>query len=219
MAEWDLETDLSNVLKKNMQRLVNAVVSQLQDWGDSQTKDISNFDGNAGSFHATAQQIGQDSFEIGSEFTDDYIEFGTGIVGESSPHPDAMANGWDYDVNNHGTKGWWYGHGKHTWGIPAYAIGYRGWELLERYFNDIEKIDFLDENMPIPSLEGFGNYVQEMAMRESAFTEFENNAFQSENALRNMKTDTYSPDDTLDDIFGESSDYGELADIEKDGTY
>lgn len=35
-----------------------------------------------------------------------YAEFGTGIVGKSSPHPNNL--GWVYDVNKHGEKGWWF---------------------------------------------------------------------------------------------------------------
>ena len=35
-----------------------------------------------------------------------YVEFGTGIVGSQSPHP--KPNGYKYDVNNHGDKGWVY---------------------------------------------------------------------------------------------------------------
>src|SRR5690554_1138589 len=37
-----------------------------------------------------------------------FVEFGTGIVGENNPHPLATEHGWDYDVNNHGEKGWFY---------------------------------------------------------------------------------------------------------------
>lgn len=40
-----------------------------------------------------------------------YVEYGTGIVGESEPHPEA-AGKWDYDVNGHGTKGWVYKNDK-----------------------------------------------------------------------------------------------------------
>ena len=41
---------------------------------------------------------------------DTYREFGTGIVGSQNPHVDeALAkSGWQYDVNKHGEKGWWY---------------------------------------------------------------------------------------------------------------
>ena len=36
-----------------------------------------------------------------------YVEYGTGIVGASEPHPEA-AEQWAYDVNGHGIKGWVY---------------------------------------------------------------------------------------------------------------
>ena len=35
-----------------------------------------------------------------------YVEFGTGVVGSKSPHPDPQ--GWQYDINGHGDKGWVY---------------------------------------------------------------------------------------------------------------
>ena len=35
-----------------------------------------------------------------------FVEYGTGIVGASAPHPEA--NGYDYDVNSHGAHGWYY---------------------------------------------------------------------------------------------------------------
>lgn len=39
-----------------------------------------------------------------------FVEFGTGIVGAGSPHPDTSFEDvyWDYDINGHGEKGWWY---------------------------------------------------------------------------------------------------------------
>ena len=35
-----------------------------------------------------------------------YVEFGTGIVGKQNPHP--APEGWKYDINEHGEKGWYY---------------------------------------------------------------------------------------------------------------
>ena len=35
-----------------------------------------------------------------------YVEFGTGVVGMQSPHPNPQ--GWQYDVNQHGDEGWVY---------------------------------------------------------------------------------------------------------------
>lgn len=46
---------------------------------------------------------------------DTYKEYGTGIVGSEHPHPDIM-NGWIYDVNEHGEKGWVYPKGDGTYG-------------------------------------------------------------------------------------------------------
>lgn len=36
-----------------------------------------------------------------------YFEYGTGIVGQGSPHPHPTEP-WEYDVNGHGTDGWIY---------------------------------------------------------------------------------------------------------------
>lgn len=49
-----------------------------------------------------------------------YVEFGTGIVGESSPHELAGESGisWEYDKNGHGLKGWWY-PAPWGWWIPT----------------------------------------------------------------------------------------------------
>ena len=35
-----------------------------------------------------------------------YVEFGTGVVGMQSPHPNPQ--GWQYDINQHGFEGWVY---------------------------------------------------------------------------------------------------------------
>lgn len=51
-----------------------------------------------------------------------FVEFGTGIVGEHSPHPNTSIVGWKYDVNEHGEKGWFYfrdGEWYWTKGMPS----------------------------------------------------------------------------------------------------
>ncbi|MCI9092658.1 MAG: hypothetical protein HFF36_02570 [Coprobacillus sp.] len=55
-----------------------------------------------------------------------FVEFGTGITGAWSPHPDNKI-GYVYDVNNHGYDGWYYTDetGKHwTRGMPSRAFVY-----------------------------------------------------------------------------------------------
>lgn len=41
-----------------------------------------------------------------------FVEFGTGIIGAGSPHPEAGAAGWSYDTHGHGNDGWFYPNGK-----------------------------------------------------------------------------------------------------------
>ena len=64
-----------------------------------------------------------------------FVEFGTGIVGKGSPHPDPQ--GWQYDVNNHGDKGWVYFddvRGKFRWtkGFRSRPFMYNTARELER---------------------------------------------------------------------------------------
>lgn len=71
-----------------------------------------------------------------------YVEYGTGIVGAGlakggSEHPNADADGWAYDVNNHGADGWWYfdkvrGRRRWTMGMPARPFMYSTRFELER---------------------------------------------------------------------------------------
>lgn len=56
-----------------------------------------------------------------------FVEFGTGIVGKNSPHPDTSIVGWKYDVNEHGEKGWFYfrdGEWHWTKGLPSRPFMY-----------------------------------------------------------------------------------------------
>ena len=51
-----------------------------------------------------------------------YVEYGTGIIGESDPHPEAAEAGWAYDVNQHGIEGWVYKSDKD--GQYHWTVGY-----------------------------------------------------------------------------------------------
>lgn len=64
-----------------------------------------------------------------------YVEFGTGVVGQGSPHP--APAGWRYDVNNHGEAGWWYFNDRDqkwhwTKGIESRPFMYNTARELER---------------------------------------------------------------------------------------
>lgn len=66
-----------------------------------------------------------------------FVEYGTGIVGERSPHPDGGAIEWDYDVHGHGDEGWVYycdtdGFGRFRWtkGMAARPYMYNTYRWL-----------------------------------------------------------------------------------------
>ena len=76
-----------------------------------------------------------------------YVEYGTGIIGESEPHPFA-AEQWAYDVNQHGTKGWVYKSDKDgefhwTMGYISRPFMYNTMRWLEEAAPDImsQRID------------------------------------------------------------------------------
>ena len=69
-----------------------------------------------------------------------YVEFGTGVVGKGSPHPNPQ--GYQYDVNSHGDKGWVYydddsGQFRWTKGFKSRPFMYNTARQLEK---DCKKI-------------------------------------------------------------------------------
>lgn len=71
-----------------------------------------------------------------------FCEFGTGIVGAGSPHPDP-APGWQYDVNEHGEEGWWYydDEGRKWWtkGMPSRPYMYDTARMMRNQIVPIAK--------------------------------------------------------------------------------
>lgn len=61
-----------------------------------------------------------------------YVEFGTGVVGAGSPHPNPV--GWAYDINGHGDAGWIYkgDDGRLHWtrGMPSRPYMYDTAQML-----------------------------------------------------------------------------------------
>ena len=80
---------------------------------------------------------------IGSDYAI-FVEYGTGIVGANSPHPEP-APGWSYDVNAHGEKGWAYFDEKQnrwrwTKGEPAHAFVYKTREYMRSISDEKLKV-------------------------------------------------------------------------------
>lgn len=71
-----------------------------------------------------------------------FVEYGTGVIGAGSPHP--KADGWQYDANGHGDKGWVYLNnrdGKYHWtrGYQSRPFMYNTARELERECVNIAK--------------------------------------------------------------------------------
>ena len=66
-----------------------------------------------------------------------YVEYGTGIVGDMSGHPERDKLGVQYDMNGHGWDGWTYrgrdGRFHHTCGMEARPFMYNTFRDLETY--------------------------------------------------------------------------------------
>jgi hypothetical protein len=65
-----------------------------------------------------------------------FVEFGTGVIGQNNPHKEADNVGWDYDINDHGEKGWVYYNkktGRFFWtkGEEPSAFLYKTFLMLE----------------------------------------------------------------------------------------
>lgn len=86
-----------------------------------------------------------------------FNEFGTGIVGSQNPHiaEELTKEGYKYDVNSHGEKGWWYPtteddpnptkkeveNGWIAWtkGLPAQKAFYEALKRAEERFSEVGK--------------------------------------------------------------------------------
>ena len=64
-----------------------------------------------------------------------YVEFGTGVVGSQSPHPNPQ--GWQYDVNNHGDEGWVY-YDDYS-GDFRWTKGFKSRPFMHNTARDLEK--------------------------------------------------------------------------------
>lgn len=64
-----------------------------------------------------------------------YVEYGTGVVGEASGSNSPLPSGWVYDLNDHGEDGWMYvddaGKLKHTKGQVGMGYMWIAQQMLE----------------------------------------------------------------------------------------
>lgn len=104
-------------------KIIDKLESLMDDYGVSGLKK----DIRVNSFHL--------GFEIEVEgFVAIFVENGTGIKGEWTPHP---VDPWDYDINDHNVKGWVYlgedGKYRRTLGMPSRPYFYHLVEWIRSY--------------------------------------------------------------------------------------
>lgn len=79
---------------------------------------------------------------IGRVWTDDVVimfnEFGTGVVGKNNSHDWSKEFDWQYDVNNHGDKGWLFYNEEEGFGGRT-----KGLEVRRMFYNAL--VDMEDE--------------------------------------------------------------------------
>ena len=101
---------------------LNASYMSIYDTGELVNGIDSRYEGNKGYVESTAPHSA-------------FAEFGTGIRGAQSPHPEPGIAGWRYDVNEHGEEGWWYwkdGEWHWTAGMPSRPYMYDTAQMLKQ---------------------------------------------------------------------------------------
>lgn len=85
--------------------------------------------------------------KVGSDYAI-FVEYGTGIVGANSPHPQP-AEGWTYDKNAHGETGWTYWDEKQqkfrwTKGQPATAFVYKTMQYMKQQAGKVLRVNMVN---------------------------------------------------------------------------
>lgn len=136
--------------KKELNRKTSLLIEALTDYGvevaKAQVRELGAF--YTGELEESITGYYSPSTQVGIIITDAphavYVEFGTGVVGKDSSHPVADLQGWRYDVNNHGEKGWWYFNERDqkwhwTKGIESRPFMYNTVQILERECMEIAR--------------------------------------------------------------------------------
>jgi len=105
-----LLTDYKNSLAKRTDRLVNNLADKGKEFAIDYVERAAYFShtGITEGIEAVHMESGRALVKSTAPHSM-YFEFGTGFVGKEAPHhPLVNEFEWQYDINNHGTAGWWY---------------------------------------------------------------------------------------------------------------
>ena len=122
----NLKYVLKEVLDESVPIAQNELIRFASD-GNDNADIVYSIDGERGNYTAEISLVGEDA---------EYVEYGYGAIAEGS-YPEG--DPWEYDINGHGMKGWYYAHGKKSYGQVAGAVIY----YLTRDLSD--SLDSADE--------------------------------------------------------------------------
>lgn len=130
------------ILKRLAQYATDRIIYYISTTTNEYTGDLVN--------SITTSEIFNDTIEIYTENAYAmYVEYGTGIVGSQNPHP--LLDGWKYDVNEHGDKGWYYqdvnGEWHWTKGEKSHQFMYKAFQDLEANYIQIAEQIFYEEDL------------------------------------------------------------------------
>lgn len=137
-------------LEKEFRKIKSTVIETMVDEGEKIVKEtISSMDAvNRGELLSgveteTSEDKGSVFIDIDKVYHAEFVEYGTGVIGERSPHPN-LPPGWIYDTGGYGDKGWVYydeqsGEFRRTAGMPSRPFMYQSSETLRERSKDIMK--------------------------------------------------------------------------------
>lgn len=110
-----IESNVRYVMEDAIKESTREAQSKLRRFADDGNDDaeiVATVSGQRGNYTATVELVGADA---------EFVEYGYGAVAQGS-YPEG--DPWDYDINHHGGAGWYYAHGKKSYGMRAGAVIY-----------------------------------------------------------------------------------------------
>lgn len=132
------EKGVDNAVKKATEAMYHAVLKNCYENGISNHTDAIHWD------YDYEKNIGR---VYTHDWTIIFNEMGTGIMGANNPHPEPSKpfNSWQYDVNNHGEKGWKYpkSDGTFGWtkGLPSRHMFYDAFNQIKDEIGDTVDVE------------------------------------------------------------------------------
>lgn len=133
--------------KRKVDKADERMVNELVDYGVKKAKEAAMYMDAYDSGDLVNGIVGEKVETLGSVVStaphSAFVEFGTGVRGMRSQHPDPNLANWKYDVNEHGEAGWWYwgddGRWHWTAGMPSRPYMYDTAKVMKEAVVQIAK--------------------------------------------------------------------------------